>query len=292
MTVSGAARRAAVLGHPVAHSLSPVLHRTAYAQLALDWQYDAVDVEPHDLARFMTGLGPEWVGLSLTMPLKETVLDLLDVVEPRAARVRAVNTVVFDGSRRCGFNTDIAGLVGVLRAADGLADERFSALVVGAGATARSACAALAECGAADVAVAARRDDAVVGLVELARSFDLPAAPVAWPLDPRDLTRDVVISTVPADAVSQVDLPPAPGLLVDVLYHPWPTPLASRWERAGGAVVGGLELLIGQAVEQVELMTGRRPDVELMRRAGQEALRERSGAPSAQADQRPRRSTP
>ena len=268
-------RRAAVLGHPIAHSLSPVLHRAAYRQLGLSWRYDAVDVEPRGLAAFLAGLGPEWVGLSLTMPLKETVLDLLDVVEPQAAEVRAVNTVVLTSRGRHGYNTDIAGLVGLLDASfpEGVAGS--AGLVLGAGATARSSVAALAACGASQVTVAARRPEAAAELVDLAAALGLPAAATPWPAGPDDLAADVVVSTVPDHAVATLDLPSRPGLLVDVLYHPWPTPLAARWAAAGGQVVGGLELLVRQAVEQVELMVGRRPDTDLMRRAGQEALARR-----------------
>ena len=110
-------RRAAVLGHPIAHSLSPVLHETAYRNLGLDrmgWNYTSVDVTAPALGAFIDSLDSEWAGLSLTMPLKEVVLPLLDEVDADAASVRAVNTVVFDDGRRKGYNTDISGLVGIL----------------------------------------------------------------------------------------------------------------------------------------------------------------------------------
>jgi len=270
-------RRAAVLGHPIAHSLSPVLHRAAYRQLGLDWQYDAIDVEPGELRQFMAGLGPEWAGLSLTMPLKETVLDLLDVAEPRAADVRAVNTVVFAHTGAHGYNTDITGLVGLLGAAQVEGVCLGEALVIGAGATARSAVAALAECGVTRVTVSARRADAAAELGDLVAAQGLSARLTSWPPEAPDLAADVVVSTVPAEAAAQVDPPSRPGLLVDVLYEPWPTPLAAAWAGAGGQVIGGLELLVRQAVEQVELMTGRRPDADRMRRAGEQALAGRSG---------------
>jgi len=267
-------RRAAVLGHPIEHSLSPVLHQAAYRELGLDWAYTACDVTAADLAVFISSRGPEWIGLSLTMPLKEAVLGLLTDVEPRAAAVNAVNTVVFDGSSRRGFNTDITGLQGIL--VDAGIGDASTAAVAGAGATARSAVAALAACGVSSCAVLARRPEAVSDLADLGAALGIQAAPGAWPVTAEALAADVVVSTVPADAAAGWPVPDRPGLLVDVLYHPWPTPLARAWEAAGGTVVGGLELLVRQAVEQVVLMTGRRPDIDAMRRVGAAALAARS----------------
>jgi shikimate dehydrogenase len=270
--------RAAVLGHPIAHSLSPVLHAAAYHDLGLDrlgWQYTAVDVTSAALADFIDSLDAEWAGLSLTMPLKESAIPLLDEVEPDAAAVRAVNTVVFDGAKRRGYNTDITGLVGIVSDAGVTAG---TATVLGAGATARSAVAALARCGVREVVAVARRREAAQEIVDLAATFDMSAVVGGWPATDRELSSDVVINTVPADVVSNLAPPAAPGLLVDVLYDPWPTPLAAVWDEAGGRVVGGLDLLVRQAVEQVALMTGRRPDMDAMRHAGLAALDARAGA--------------
>lgn len=272
--------RAAVLGHPIAHSLSPVLHHAAYAELGLDWEYEAVDVNEAGLAAFIGALGPEWAGLSLTMPLKEAVLALLDDVEPLAREVRAVNTVVLRDGRRSGFNTDITGLQGIVTELDLPGGAR--AAVVGAGATARSAMAALAASGVAEVTILARRASAVDELAQLASGSGLRVDGGSWPPRPETLDREVVISTVPADVSSSWQLPDHPGSLVDVLYHPWPTPLASRWLAAGGRVVGGLELLARQAVEQVVVMTGQRPSLPTLMAAGQATLASRE---IAQAEQ-------
>jgi shikimate dehydrogenase len=292
MVADSSHRRAAVLGHPIAHSLSPTLHRTAYTELGLQWSYDAADVTSDQLGPFVASLGPEWVGLSLTMPLKEAVLPLLAQVDPDAARVRAVNTVVFaaDGAR--GYNTDVTGLVGLLQAARADADAPDSstteatALVVGAGATARSTVAALSAIGVCEIAVSARRSEAVTELLELASKMGLPARAAAWPPQASDFGRELVISTVPASIAGEFAVPSSPQLLVDVLYDPWPTPLAVAWQDEGGRVVGGLELLVRQAVEQVVLMTGRRPSLDAMRAAGQRVLDERAGRSDiAQAEQ-------
>ena len=285
-------RRAAVLGHPIAHSLSPVLHETAYRNLGLDrlgWSYTSVDVTAPVLGDFIDSLDSEWAGLSLTMPLKEVVLPLLDEVDADAASVRAVNTVVFDDGRRKGYNTDISGLVGILGDAGVTGG---SAVVVGAGATARSAVAALTSVGVLDISIVARRADAAQELVEVAAARGADAVGHGWPGPAQAssigpiLEADVVVSTVPASAASSLEPPGHPGLLIDVLYDPWPTPLARAWGQAGGSVVGGLELLVRQAVEQVVLMTGLLPDIDAMRRAGQVVLDARARASDiAQADE-------
>ncbi len=266
----GPVRRAAVLGHPIDHSLSPVLHRAAYRELGLDWDYSAVDVTASGLCDFLDSLGPEWVGLSLTMPLKETVIELLTEVEPRAAVVRAVNTVLLDGSGRAGFNTDITGLQSIF--ADSEVGASSTATVIGSGATARSAVAALAANGVPHVVVLARRPEPATELAALADPLEIEVEVGRWPPTAEALASDVVLSTVPADVAVAFPSPVRPRLLVDVLYHPWPTPLATAWQGAGGRVVGGLELLVRQAVEQVTLVTGRRPSADLLREAGSAAL--------------------
>lgn len=282
--MSSPLRRAAVLGHPIAHSLSPVLHLAAYEELGLDWIYSAHDVTAATLPNFVRSLGPEWVGLSLTMPLKESVLSLLTEVDSVAASVRSVNTVVLDGSTRKGYNTDVSGLGALLAGAK--VGPSSSATILGSGATARSAVAAIAACGAGSVVVLARRPDAAAELVALAASYGLDAAPGDWPPTVEALGGDVVVSTVPAEVAGEVPVPERPALLVDVLYHPWPTPLAKAWAGAGGGVIGGMALLVAQAVEQVELMTGRRPTAELLMAVGSASLAERAGSEHfAQAEQ-------
>ena len=259
----GPRRRAAVLGSPIGHSLSPSLHRAAYRAMGLDWSYDAVEVDEAGLAAFLAGLGPEWAGLSLTMPLKEAVIPLLAEVDPEARSIRSVNTVVpaADGWR--GTNTDVYGITQSLLER-GLDATPRSATILGAGATARSAVAALVRLGAHSVVVCARRPEAASEVVDLASRFGLPGR--SAPLDPdAGLVRaDVVISTLPGAAAA--DWAPlagsAGGVLLDASYHPWPTPLAASWE--SGRVASGRDMLLWQAVEQVRLMTGREPDVAVM----------------------------
>ncbi|HZG06610.1 MAG TPA: shikimate dehydrogenase [Streptomyces sp.] len=277
-----AGRRAAVLGSPIAHSLSPVLHRAAYAELGLTgWSYDRFEVDEEGIGPFLEKLaagGEDWAGLSLTMPLKRAVIPLLDEVSATAASVEAVNTVVFTGDgRRHGDNTDIPGMLAALR-------ERGvgsvpSAAVLGAGATASSALAALARICTGEVTAYVRSRARAEEMRGWGERLGVTVVTADWADAPRALTAPLVIATTPAgatDALAQA-VPERPGTLFDVLYEPWPTPLAAAWAARGGAVVGGLDLLVHQAVLQVELMTGRTPaPLAAMRAAGEAALAART----------------
>ncbi|MET9144514.1 shikimate dehydrogenase [Streptomyces sp. NPDC004042] len=271
-------RRAAVLGSPIAHSLSPVLHRAAYAELGLtDWSYDRFETDEAALPGFLEGLGPEWAGLSLTMPLKRAVIPLLDEISDTAASVEAVNTVVLtEDGRRTGDNTDIPGMVAALRE-HGI-EQVDSAAVLGAGATASSALAALARVCTGEVVAYVRSDARAAEMRGWGERLGVEVRTEDWSRAGRALTAPLVIATTPAgttDALATA-VPERPAALFDVLYDPWPTPLAARWSMAGGAVVSGLDLLVHQAVLQVEQMTGRAPaPVEAMRRAGEKALADR-----------------
>ncbi|MGW3338450.1 shikimate dehydrogenase [Streptomyces sp. NPDC001009] len=267
--------RAAVLGKPIAHSLSPVLHRAAYAELGLgDWSYDRFEVDEAGLPGFFEGLGPEWAGLSLTMPLKRAVMPLLDEVSATAASVDAVNTVVFtEDGRKVGDNTDIPGMVAALRE-HGI-EEVESAAILGAGATASSALAALSRVCAGEVVVYVRSAARAAEMREWGERLDVDVRTADWADAAEALRAPLVIATTPAgtaDALATA-VPERPATLFDVLYDPWPTELAARWSMFGGAVVGGLDLLVHQAVLQVERMTGRTPaPLEAMRQAGERAL--------------------
>jgi len=268
-------RRAAVLGSPIAHSLSPVLHRAAYAELGLaDWSYDRYEVDEAALPGFLEKLGPEWAGLSLTMPLKRAVIPLLDEVSEVAASVEAVNTVVFtEGGRSVGDNTDIPGMLAALRERGVEQVERAS--VLGAGATASSALAALSRICTGEVTAyvrSAARADEMRGWGE---RLGVMVRTAAWEDAAAAFEAPLTVATTPAgttDALAAA-VPDRPGTLFDVLYEPWPTALAAAWSDRGGAVVGGLDLLVHQAVLQVERMTGRSPaPLSAMRAAGEAAL--------------------
>jgi shikimate dehydrogenase len=254
--------RAAVLGSPVGHSLSPVLHRAAYRELGLaDWTYDAIEVVEPELAGFLAALGPEWAGLSLTMPLKTTVLPLVDEVSPLGATTGSVNTLLLRDGRRLGDNTDIAGLRLALDRVGHGAGGR--AVVLGGGATARSALAALA--GRVTEIVAYVREPALASaLIGVASALDVPLDVRRWGARV-DLAADLVVNTTPRGAADPLAalVPGDPRALVEVVYEPRPTVLTAAWTGAGGRVADGLVMLVGQAVEQVRLMTG----AEIDRRA-------------------------
>ncbi len=159
MLSTAAGRRCAVLGTPIGHSLSPVLHRAAYVELGLDWTYDALEVTEATLPGFLDSCDETWAGLSLTMPLKRAVVPLLDDLTERARQAGAVNTLVWEDGRRVGHNTDVPGAAAALR-------ERYAgpvgrAVVIGGGATAASVLLALADLGCAEATVVVREPSRV-----------------------------------------------------------------------------------------------------------------------------------
>ena len=257
--------RAAVLGSPIAHSLSPVIHRAAYQALGLDWSYEALDITPPQLPGFLANMDESWAGLSLTMPLKETVIEHLDEVDESARRVRAVNTVLPTECGLLGINTDVYGMVQALNSA-GLKG-CSTATILGSGATARSAVAAAAAMGVTSITVCARRLAAALDVCAVAAEFGLVAN--ARDLEPAAdlLTADLVISTLPGDIAAHwvPFVGDGVGALQDVSYYPWPTPLAGAWPTK--IIASGRDLLLWQAAEQVHLMTGQDAPVLQMRAA-------------------------
>lgn len=256
MTASSDRRRAAVLGSPVAHSLSPVLHGAAYAALGLDWTYERVECDEAALPSFVRGLGPEWIGLSVTMPGKVAAVEVADEVTARAAAVGAANTLVRKDSGWLADCTDVDGVTGALAAAGAVR----TAVVLGAGGTARAAIAGLAAMGATELSLVVRDPARAVSAVSSADRVGLPVSVLAW--QDTDFgalcsAADVVVSTVPPSATEPVaDLVAQAGHVLDVIYHPWPTPLADAVSRRGGRLATGLDMLLHQAFGQVEHFTG------------------------------------
>ncbi|KQM03367.1 shikimate dehydrogenase [Frankia sp. CpI1-P] len=279
--------RAAVLGAPVDHSLSPVLHAAAYAELGLAVTYTAIHCDAPDLPAMVQRVrsDPDWVGLSLTMPLKTVAVDLLDEVDPTAAAIGAVNTVVVgEAGRLHGYNTDVVGIgVALSRVMRGAVPGQ--PLILGAGGTARAAVAAVAAAGCPHVAVVARRPEAVAEVVRIGARLGVEVTALPWELLATGLPAgpDLVIATTPAGATDPLATRrwPASSQLVELLYHPWPTALAAAAYRAGARVASGLEILAAQAVGQVEHFTGRRVPAGVLLAAGQAALDERRGADTA-----------
>jgi shikimate dehydrogenase len=271
-------RRAAVLGSPITHSLSPVLHRAAYAELGLThWSYERFEVDEFRLPGFMKKLDSTWAGLSLTMPLKRAIIPLLDGISDTAASVEAVNTVVItDDGRRLGDNTDIPGMIAALRERG--VEKVESAAVLGAGATAASALAALSRVCTGPVTAYVRSEARAEEMRGWGERLGIEVHTADWAEAANAFTAPLVIATTPAGTTDPLAaaVPDAPGTLFDVLYEPWPTPLAAAWSRRGGEVLGGLDLLVHQAVLQVEQMTGLSPaPLQAMRTAGEQALEAR-----------------
>ncbi|WP_375003344.1 shikimate dehydrogenase [Aeromicrobium sp. CTD01-1L150] len=248
-------RRCGVVGHPVQHSLSPAMHRAAYAALGLDWTYDAVDVAPGGLAEHVASLDESWRALSVTAPHKRDALALADVPDDVALAVGGANTLLL-GERVAAHNTDVAGVVAALQERG--VDAPRSVRIVGGGATATSVAAAVARMGAASVELVVRDEARAAQAAEVATTAGL-AVTVS---DLADVAQhggvDLLVSTVPTEAVAQhaERLVGAASAVFDVVYDPWPTPLAEATVAASRPLVNGLDLLAHQAIAQVELMCG------------------------------------
>ncbi|WP_426725705.1 shikimate dehydrogenase family protein [Curtobacterium flaccumfaciens] len=269
----------AVLGSPIAHSLSPTLHAAAYDALDLPFTYRRHEVVSGELAAFVAGLGPEWRGLSLTMPLKREVLPLLDRTTPLVDELGVANTVAFrhEGSTivRAGANTDVQGLVRPVEALGHLPGE---ATVLGGGATAASALTAAVRLGASLVRVFVRDTAKTRELVDLAVRLGVTLE--VHPLTELAGTHHgFVLSTLPGGAADPLEFGPSgpDAVLFDVAYEPWPTVVASRWTEAGGRVLNGLDMLTEQAIGQIRFfLTGDEdellPDEAGVRRAMRTAV--------------------
>jgi shikimate-5-dehydrogenase len=272
-----ASRRAAVLGCPIRHSLSPALHTAAYAGLGLTgWRYEAFECDEASLPAFVGRLGPEWAGLSLTMPLKRVALTVADEITPLASAVGAANTLVFGqpGGRRRAENTDVAGILAALHEA-GL-DRIGAAVILGAGGTAQAALAALRELGEAAPTVLVRDPVRTGHLRATAERLGVHPTICGGLPDTAVPEADVVISTLPpgaADALAGRQQWSAKPVVLDVVYAPWPTPLAASALHVGCRIVSGLAVLLHQAVAQVQLMTGRNAPIAVMREALDAAVR-------------------
>jgi shikimate dehydrogenase len=257
----GDVRRCAVLGSPIEHSLSPALHRAAYTQLGLDWTYDKLEIDQHRLAPFVAGLDESWRGLSLTMPLKVAVLELGEV-DQLAQLAGAGNTLILEADTRRVYNTDVGGLAWAVRQVTTVPLPRVT--ILGTGATASAALIAAAQLGAQQVTVAARTPSRAEPLRALSRELGVELEIRPWwaRLPQTNLAVSTVVSGA-ADTIAPSVADSAP-LIVDAIYDPWPTVLATTAQQAGCTVVSGRDLLIGQALLQIELMTGRSVSAEVL----------------------------
>lgn len=274
-------RRCGVLGDPVAHSLSPTLHRAGYAELDLDWSYDAHRVVEGGLGEFVAGLDGSWRGLSLTMPLKREALAIADQVSQRAERAGAANTLVIESGALRADNTDIPGAVAAIRERHPTTINR--AVILGGGATAASLLLSLAELGCAVVELRVRNPATAVATLEVASGVPLEVSVSDLDAPPAG-GADLLASTIPASAQSAavLALVETTTAVFDVIYDPWPTPLVAHATASGVVVIGGLDLLAHQAALQFEQFTGVPAPLDVMRNAGVAELAARLRIPPAQ----------
>jgi len=266
-------RRAAVLGSPVAHSLSPVLHGAGYRTLGLTgWSYVAHELTEGELPGWVAGLDATWRGLSLTMPLKEAAFSVATTVTETARVTGSVNTLV---RRRDGgwdaHNTDVRGLEAALAEVE----HDGTATLLGGGATARSAVLALGSLGVQRIRLVVRGDvrpETLRLAVHAGIAVDLVPLESWGSAHPGGL----VVSTLPPAAgdlaARALGTRKRRGTLMDVVYADWPTPLARAAAATGMEVVSGLDMLVYQAAEQFRLFTGQQPPVQAMYAAGRQAL--------------------
>ena len=277
---------AAVIGSPIAHSLSPVIHRAAWEQLGIDgWEYRRAEVTEESLPTFIGQLDESFCGLSVTMPCKHAVMPLLDAIDPLASAVGAVNTVVPSAGMLAGFNTDVTGIASAIRRACSRSGVPVpsSALVLGARATASSTLAGLGELGITTTTVAARRFGGPGSVISAASRLGVSVEQVMWSdvsaVASAAARADVLISTLPAgvaDPIASCLAPREGQILLDVIYSPRDTALRTTFEKAGGVVAEGTDMLVYQGAAQVQLMTGRSPDPAVMRHALEAELERRA----------------
>lgn len=253
-------RKLSVLGSPIEHSKSPVIHTAAYRVLGLNWAYERNEIRKGGLAPFVEQLGTEWLGLSLTMPLKEEAFRLSESQDRAASVTRAVNTLVRTETGWAGYNTDVFGIVQAVHQAN--IGEIKVALVIGSGATATSAVAAISQLApGAVLLVWARNKETRAELVAFAKQLGLKAK-VATRLKAAATRANLTIATLPGGALDETSAKLSKfggfkprGAILDVAYEPWPSKFAAAWQSNGRTIISGLEMLLWQAVAQIRIFT-------------------------------------
>jgi len=250
---------AAVLGSPISHSLSPKIHSKAYEILGFEATYTAIEITEDQFPKFFAeNSNGNWDGFSLTMPLKEVVLDCCKSVSDIAKQINSGNTLYKVGGDWRVTSTDYLAFNNLLDVMPGM-----NIAIIGSGGTARAAAGALdGKVDAVDVLL--RSSNRVAAMSQAAPNVKIRALEMDAPLSSYDL----IIQTTPVGAYDQYveKLHDAPGLLLECLYKPWPTPLAARYAQLGGRVISGGQLLVEQALFQIELFSGNSFDFATMRR--------------------------
>jgi shikimate dehydrogenase len=276
--VAGSTRTVGIMGWPVSHSLSPAIHNAAFAALGLDWVYVPLPVHPLQLQGALSGLGAMgFAGANVTMPHKAAVADLVDELSDDARRLHAVNTIVSDGERLRGENTDAPGFERFLKLDVGVDTAGRSALILGAGGASRACALALARGGVASITVAAREPDRVSDVAAAVEGLGTGVRAVAFD-EATAVDADLIVNATPL-GTRQETLPVpvlGPGtVVVDLLYHPTVTPLLVQARAVGSAAFGGVGLLLHQAALSFEIWTGQQPPLDVMSAAALAAISDR-----------------
>ena len=265
--------KAAVLGSPIGHSLSPTLHNCAYEVLGWDWEYTAIEVKGGDLAKFIETNRKTFRGLSLTMPLKEEALLVADSLDPLVKRINAANTLIFEENEVSAYSTDVSGFVQALAKAEVSIPNEIT--ILGGGATARSAIAAVDGRGRT-ITVYSRSASRGAQLIN--SSISATVVVKDWAEAQSGLSANLVIATTPTGATDHLIPTASNGTLFESLYSPWPTKLLAKWQEVGGKYLDGLDLLVEQGIGQIELMSYESLKIDLrslavtMRAAGLQKL--------------------
>ena len=260
-------KHAGVAGYPIEHSLSPIIHEAGYKALNLDWKYEKYSLKVDELSDFISKRDKDFIGLSLTMPLKEKAVEIADSVTEMAKLVNSANTIIFKDNKVFSGNTDIYGIIQALKTNKKL--DLSSPCIIGSGATARSALLALKNMGVKQVMLCARNENKILEIIDLAEKLGLRVQKIDWEQIPKAMAATTVISTLPSGAMDKFAAmgPEIPGTLLDIAYSPWPSKVALEWIFRRGFVVSGLEMLLHQAAMQFELMTGKKAPLTQMRQA-------------------------
>jgi shikimate dehydrogenase len=282
--IAGSTRTVGVIGWPIEHSLSPVIHNSAFAALEMDWVYVPLAVPPGQVGVALTGLPAlGFAGANVTMPHKTACADLIGDLSEDARVLRAVNTIVVGSEELAGHNTDVLGFERFLEVDAGFDPSGRTALVFGAGGAARACALALARRGLATLTLAARdpaRAEPVRGLVE---PFGTTVSTVPFD-DARDVSANLVVNATPLGARGEsLPLPALDpgGLAVDLLTRSASTTLLTEARRAGCVAFGGVGLLLHQGAIAFELWTGRAPPMDVMSAAALAELAEPGSIPGS-----------
>jgi shikimate dehydrogenase len=283
-------KRFAIIGYPISHSLSPVMYNAAFPAMGIDAVYEAWSTPPEDLRKAVESLrGPDMMGMNVTVPHKEAVFDLVDLVDATAKAIGAVNCVSKEGNLLTGHNTDKYGFIHSLRAA-GCDPAGKRALILGAGGSARAVAYGLAEAGVGSISIAGRtaeRVEALAAHVEQVSPRPIQITRVGWQDEgcvAASMKSDLIVNCTPMGMLHtpEQDESPLPAEAIsagvwvyDLVYNPSETPLLSLAKQAGALPVSGLDMLVHQAAESVRLWTGREAPIDIMRSAAEAALAER-----------------